>query len=70
MSEKMGNTFVIEQTEPQLCEYCGQIAELRPYGKNGANICYKCGHNLENLEETNRRCRALIDSSNSVVLNI
>ena len=70
MSEKIGNVFVIEQTEPQLCEYCDQIAELRPYGKNKTNICYKCGHKPENIEETDRQCHALIDSSNSVVLNI
>lgn len=25
------------------CEDCGQLAELRPYGKNGANVCFDCG---------------------------
>lgn len=32
------------------CEYCGREADLRPYGRNGANICFKCG--MENEEET------------------
>ena len=25
------------------CELCGTTAELRPYGENGKNICFKCG---------------------------
>lgn len=25
-----------------VCEACGETAELRPYGKNGANVCFKC----------------------------
>jgi len=24
------------------CEVCGKIDELRPYGKNGANVCFDC----------------------------
>jgi len=43
MSKKVGNVFIIEKEEPDKCEECGKIAELRPYGKNGARICYKCG---------------------------
>ena len=35
--------YVIEAEEPQQCDYCGAIAELRPYGKNGAAICFDCG---------------------------
>ena len=35
--------YVIESEEPQQCDYCGVIAELRPYGKNGAAICFDCG---------------------------
>lgn len=42
MSGKKGNKFVIEQQAPQGCEYCSEIKELRPYGKNGANICFQC----------------------------
>jgi hypothetical protein len=28
---------------PAECTVCGKIAELRPYGKNGAAICFTCG---------------------------
>lgn len=34
---------IIGATEPHGCELCGKIAELRPYGKNGENICFECG---------------------------
>jgi len=26
------------------CELCEQVAELRPYGPNGENICFDCGN--------------------------
>lgn len=42
MSFKVGNTFVITQEEGGKCEDCGKKDELRPYGKNGANVCFDC----------------------------
>jgi len=38
-----------------ICEYCGKIDDLRPYGKDGANICYDCGMLPENFDEVNKR---------------
>lgn len=43
MSYRIGNTIVFEEEEPQQCDLCGKIAELRPYGPNGEKICYDCG---------------------------
>lgn len=34
------------------CEYCGKVDELRPYGKNGAKICFDCGMKPENIKTT------------------
>lgn len=34
---------VFKKTEPQICELCGELAELRPYGPKGENICFDCG---------------------------
>ena len=42
--------YVIEAEDPQQCDYCGTIAELRAYGKHGAAICFDCGR--KNPEET------------------
>lgn len=35
--------IVLEATEDAKCELCGVVAELRPYGPNGENICFDCG---------------------------
>jgi hypothetical protein len=32
----------IREAMPQKCEDCGKVDELRPYGKNGANVCFDC----------------------------
>ena len=42
--------YVVEAETPQQCDSCGQVAELRPYGKDGACICFPCGQ--KNPEET------------------
>ena len=34
---------IIYQKEPQECELCGKLAECRPYGPHGEQICYECG---------------------------
>jgi hypothetical protein len=28
---------------PGRCEDCGTVAETRPYGPNGENVCFDCG---------------------------
>jgi len=38
---KRGN-FVIAAENPQQCDFCGGIAELRPYGPNGETVCFPC----------------------------
>jgi hypothetical protein len=37
---------------PEPCEYCGTVDELRPYGKDGAKICFECGMKPENIKTT------------------
>ena len=46
MSDKIGDTFFIEEEPEQQCDLCGKIAELRPYGPNGECICFECGRTL------------------------
>jgi hypothetical protein len=43
VTTRQGNVIVIEPTLPAACEYCKQVRELRPYGKNGESICFECG---------------------------
>ena len=42
MSRMVGNVFYVEREPPAPCEECGAVAELRPYGKGGANVCHPC----------------------------
>lgn len=42
MSGYANGVTVIAREPSQQCDYCGKISELRPYGKNGACICFPC----------------------------
>ncbi len=33
----------ISVENPQQCDLCGKLAELRPYGPNGECVCFACG---------------------------
>lgn len=35
----------LEKEPSQQCDECGRIAELRPYGKHGACVCFECAMN-------------------------
>lgn len=50
MSKKINDIFYVSPQKEGVCDYCEKVAELRPYGKNGANICYECG--MEDAETT------------------
>lgn len=43
MSRRIGNTVIIESEPEMICFLCGKVAETRPYGPEGAEICYDCG---------------------------
>lgn len=58
----MRNITIIDATLPDdKCEYCGKVADLRPYGKNGERICYECGMKPENKETTQAVFRSIIN---------
>ena len=43
MSRKISdNIFLIEPQDDEICEMCGKLDELRPYGPKGENICFDC----------------------------
>lgn len=33
----------IEPEKPKTCELCSKVAETRPYGPGGKQICFECG---------------------------
>ena len=49
----MSGPGVIANEPPQVCELCNVIAECRPYGPNGEQICFDCGQ--KDIETTEKR---------------
>jgi len=41
------------------CDLCGKIAETRPYGPKGENVCFKCGMKDEEAAKLAFRRRIL-----------
>lgn len=53
MSIRKGNIIIIAEEPDGICELCGKKDETRPYGPNGARICYECG--MKDEKATNER---------------
>jgi len=43
MTKQYKGVTIIQAEKPQQCDFCGKIAELRPYGPKGECICFECG---------------------------
>lgn len=39
----MSKLGTIEDEPEQRCKLCGKLAETRPYGPNGEEVCFECG---------------------------
>lgn len=37
------NPKIIAVHPPRKCELCGEVAETRPYGPHGEEVCFPCG---------------------------
>lgn len=55
MTKVVNGIMFIEPTEPDKCEFCGRVEELRPYGPNNENICFDCG--MKDEETTMKKMR-------------
>lgn len=49
----MSSRGIIQEESPQACQMCGVIAETRPYGPNGEEICFDCG--MKDEETTKKK---------------
>lgn len=45
-----GRGFIAEEL-PQVCEFCGAVAECRPYGPNDEQICFDCATATPEMKE-------------------
>jgi hypothetical protein len=48
------------------CSECGAGDELRPYGKDGAPICFDCAMKPLNLPRTRAAVKAALESARTV----
>ena len=57
MSRNLHGIPIIEAEPDFICSQCGKIAETRPYGPNGEEICFECGQKnpLETCIQTQMR---------------
>src|ERR1700737_226627 len=55
--ERRGDVSIMDRSDPSRffgkCEVWGKKDELRPYGRNHENICFKCG--MKNKKLTRKR---------------
>lgn len=58
MSKRIGNLTIIAAEPDRTCEFCGAIAETRPYGPRGERICYSCGQ--KDRETTERQMKHVL----------
>jgi hypothetical protein len=51
------------------CQYCGfGERELRPYGKNGANVCYDCAMLPEHAADTEAAFKTRLAAAGPVAM--
>lgn len=65
---------VVTEGMPSKCEYCGATNEadgtaidLRPYGRNGAWICFDCGMKPEHKAMTEQNFSDVLKSNDVVI---
>lgn len=64
MTQRHGKILLIAPEKPRICSDCGKPSECRPYGKNGADICYDCA--MKDPETTDAQFKAVLDQVDSV----
>ena len=63
MSIRLNGIPIISAQEDMICFECGSIAETRPYGKDGAEICHACGMKDERQTMVNMYVRLFGEST-------
>jgi hypothetical protein len=49
---------VFESPPDCACELCGKVADCRPYGPRGEQICFECG--MKNRKVTERQMNRIL----------
>jgi ribosomal protein L37AE/L43A len=64
MTKRIGDAVLIEQTAPAECSDCGDTGELRPYGKDGAWVCFDCG--MKDEDEASRQFGKVLNGERDI----
>ena len=54
------------------CYYCGKEfleEDVRPYGPNGAHVCFECGTSPEHNDESERAFKKRLDAFLRAIFN-
>lgn len=51
--------FWVFEEPPSRCVLCSKVAETRPYGPGGVEVCFACG--MRNEDEAKRRFAARVE---------
>lgn len=54
--------ITVSKAKKSKCTVCGEFAELRPYGKDGAFVCYSCG--MKDEKTAREQCEKQHEESN------
>ena len=58
MTRRNARLLIVESKNPQQCDDCGKIRDLRPYGPGGSMICFPCSE--KDPEGTKRRFQRMM----------
>ena len=69
MTKRIDGVLIIEAENPQQCDMCGEIAELRPYGPNSECICFPCAMKDEETTTKMFLKTMLPDDTHDIIFN-
>jgi hypothetical protein len=49
----MSEYLLISEEKPEICQFCHNFEELRPYGPNNEEICFECA--MKDERTTNKK---------------
>lgn len=63
--QRKGKLIVMDRVDPHAfdgkCEFCGVVAELRPYGPNNESICFDCA--MKDEATTSKKFGEMLDGA-------
>lgn len=58
---RLGKIVIIgEEVAHKKCSECGRVDKLRPYGKNGAELCFDCAMKPDNKKTVDKNMNKIL----------